>query len=146
MIQKDLYDNKVVEMSPDEYQQVHQSVMATMEGGDVSWSRLLELEADLRRVLARVEENLAAKAEKEATRPAVNRVSLAYESLERLIRQSAPDNRRAALLEALRNVQSSEGTPRFRDALLIFSIEMSEIKGAARHLQILQRHVRGQAG
>jgi hypothetical protein len=50
-IQKDLYDQKVIDLTPGRYASIHRSLLAVFEGGDVEVRDLLELQPQVRRLL-----------------------------------------------------------------------------------------------
>ena len=50
-IQKDLFDQRVIDISPRAYRPAHQSLLAAFEGGDFEPRSLLDLEPELRRLL-----------------------------------------------------------------------------------------------
>lgn len=55
-IQKDLYDARIVEMTPSRYHIVHSGLMAVVEGGDFEPDRIADLEQELRALLKQVAE------------------------------------------------------------------------------------------
>ncbi len=50
-IQKDLFDQKVLTLTPHRYRVIHNAVLAIVEGGDIEPKLLLELEPDLRTLI-----------------------------------------------------------------------------------------------
>jgi hypothetical protein len=50
-IQKDLYDQKIIDLTPGRYATIHRSLLASFEGGDVEVHDLLELQPQVRRLL-----------------------------------------------------------------------------------------------
>jgi len=57
-VQKDLFDGRITTLRPGRYYSIHNSVMATLEGGDVSWDDIEQLRRPLDQILNYVEKTV----------------------------------------------------------------------------------------
>lgn len=116
-IQKDLFDQKVVILTPSRYRIIHNAVLAIVEGGDIEPKLLLELEPDLRTLM----------------RWAAGRFGVEYQEIDGLfgpivqeildvIEAGSDGQRRDDLIGAIAAVGFSQGTPVFARQVAYFML------------------------
>lgn len=118
-IQKDLFDAGILEMSPATYFDIHQSVFALQEGGDVDWRAVERLGVQLDRLLNHVQSVVTDKVV-EADPPARGRSGVElFDIIEVSLKLLDPGDA-PRLGEQLQTLRATDGLPAFRQALLDF--------------------------
>lgn len=122
-IQKDLFDNNVIETTPADYHRINRSVLALAEGGDVEWDQIAKLVDDLKSVVTMFQDHLTPEqsVKPEATNTARTpqaRQETIFDLAEAQILGTLPLSRHEAALANLRALRDSDGTLRYETALL----------------------------
>jgi hypothetical protein len=118
-IQKDLYDAGIVAISPADYFEIHRSVIALTEGGDVEWRDFDRLASDLQRILKHVSDRLQKEMPSEPVPSRGRRGVQLFDLVETLIELSDPAHR-DAMRSQLAELRATDGTPAYRQAVLDF--------------------------
>jgi hypothetical protein len=130
-IQKDLFDAGVLDMPPAMYFDIHQSVFALQEGGDVDWRALERLGAQLDRLLNHVKAVVAEDQAEADPAPRGREGADEFDLIEVLLNTLGPDDA-PRIRERLQKLRATDGLPAFRQALLDF-------EDVAEHHDILQQ-------
>lgn len=118
-IQKDLYDQKLIETTPLSYRGIHKSLLAAYEGGDFDLTDLIVLERDVRNLLRWAGERFDLSQPENALAP-----NPLYEQLIQEINEHSKGERRDQLLAAITTAWLMQGTDAFPKMVLNFLIAL----------------------
>ena len=117
-IQKDLFDQKIIQLAPGRYCTIHQSVLAAFEGGDLEPQHLLELEPDVRVLLDWAAERLGAPQDEVPTSTSL------LGRLRKEVNERAFGPRKDALSSALIVMALAENTENFPRRVMDFLLAL----------------------
>lgn len=119
-LQKELYDQRIIEMPPFAYRRVHRNLLAIAEGGDVEFEALLKLEPDVRRLIKWAALRYGVADEK-LSEPEPKSI---FGDILREVKERAPEYRRSDLEHAIVLLHFFDGTDSFPREVARFQLAL----------------------